>query len=130
MWINVLFGRRRIEFLGHLIDQCGARPLSSKVEVVQAFPYSTTLQDLQRFAGMIHFYHRFIPLAATAIAPIYQPIANTPKLLVWNKTLQTAFQNAKCALASAAMLHHSKHHAPLALSVDASDITVGAFCNH
>ena len=119
------FGRRRIEFLGHLIDQCGARPLPSKVETVQAFPYPTTLQDLQRFAGMINFYHRFIPLAAIIMAPIYQTIANKPKLLVWNGTLKTAFQNAKCALASVAMLHHPKYHTPLTLSVDASDIAVG-----
>ena len=40
------FGRRRIEFLGHMNDQYGARPLHSKVEAVQAFPYPTTLQDL------------------------------------------------------------------------------------
>ena len=103
------FGRRRIEFLDHLIDIYGARPLLSKVEAVQAFPYPTTLQDLQRFAGIINFYHRFIPLAATIMAPIYQTIANKPKLLVWNKTLKTAFQNAKRALADAAMLHHPKH---------------------
>ena len=119
------FGRHRIEFLGHLIDQYGARPLPSKVEAVQVFPYPTTLQDLQRFAGMINFYHRFIPLAATIMAPIYQTIANKPRLLVWNETLKTAFENAKGALASAAMLHHPKHHAPLTLSVDASDIAVG-----
>ena len=69
------FGRHRIEFLGHLIDQYSARPLPSKVEAVQVFPYPTTLQDLQRFAGMINFYHRFIPLAATIMAPIYQTVA-------------------------------------------------------
>ena len=33
------FGRRRIEFPGHLIDHYGARPLPSKVEAVQTFPY-------------------------------------------------------------------------------------------
>ena len=59
------------------------------------------------------------------MAPIYQTIANNPKLLVWNETLKTAVKNAKRALASAAMLHHRKHHAPLTLSVDASDIAVG-----
>ena len=74
---------------------------------------------------MINFYHRFIPLAATIMAPIYQTIANKPELLVWNETLKTAFKNAKCALASATMLHHPKHHAILTLSVDASDIAVG-----
>ena len=113
------FGRCRIELLGHLIDQYGARPLPSKVEAVQAFPCSTTLQDLQRFAGMINFNHRFLTLAATIMAPIYQTITNKPKLLVWNETLKTTFQNTKCALASAAMLHHPNHHAPLTLSVDA-----------
>ena len=105
------FGRCRIEFLGHLIliDKYCAQPLPSKVEAVQAFAYPTTVQDLQRFAGIINFYHRFIPLAATIMAPIYQTIANKPKLLVWNKTLKTAFQNAKRALADAVMLHHPKH---------------------
>ena len=88
------FGRRRIEFLGHLIDQYGARALPSKVEAVQAFPYPTALHDLQRFTGMINFYHRFMPLAATIMALNYQAIANKPKLLVWNETLKTAFQNA------------------------------------
>ena len=39
--------------------------------------------------------------------------------------MKTAFKNAKCAQASAAMLHHSKHYASLTLSVDASDIAVG-----
>ena len=78
---------------------------------------------------MINFYHRFIPLAATIMAPIYQTIANKPKLLVWNETLKTAFKNAKSALASAAMLHHRKHYAPLTLNVEALDIAGVAFCN-
>ena len=70
--VNVVkcqFGRRRIEFL----DQYGVRPLPSKVKAVQAFPYPTTLQDLQRFVGMINFYHRFIPIAATIMASIIKP---------------------------------------------------------
>ena len=74
------FGRRRIEFLRHLIDQYDARSLPSKVEAVQAFPYLTTLHDLQKFSGMINFNHRFIPLAAKIMVPIYQTIANKPKL--------------------------------------------------
>ena len=59
------------------------------------------------------------------MAPIYQTIAYKPKLLVWNETLKTAFQNVKCALTGAAMLRHPEHHTPLTLNVDASDIAVG-----
>ena len=120
------FGCDQIEFLGHLIDTQGARPLPSKVEAIQQFPLPTTVKDLQRFAGMVNFYHRFIPAAATFMAPIYQAIANTNKILEWTHELQLAFEQAKRALASATLLQHPHPEAPLSLSVDASDVAVGA----
>ena len=70
------FGRRQIEFLGHLIDQHRAKPLPRKVKAAQAIPYPITVLDLSRFEGMINFYHRFVLLAATIMASIYQTIAN------------------------------------------------------
>ena len=48
-------------------------------------------------------------------------LSNKPKLSVWNKT----FQNVKCALASAALLHQPRQHEPLTLSVDAMNTAVG-----
>ena len=65
------FGPSQTEFLGYLVTKRGARPLPSKVEVIQNFSLpTTTTKDLQRFVGVDNFYHRFIP-AATAIMAHY-----------------------------------------------------------
>ena len=48
------------------------------------------------------------------------------KLLVWTSKLDTAFKQSKEALANATMLVHPCHEAPTSLTVDASDVAVGA----
>jgi hypothetical protein len=45
----------QIEFLGHLVDVSGMRPLVSNVEAVQSFPAPSSCKDLQKFLGMINF---------------------------------------------------------------------------
>ena len=48
------------------------------------------------------------------------------KLLVWTSELDTVFKQSKEALANATMLVHPCHEAPTSLTVDASDVAVGA----
>ena len=119
------FSRRQIDFLGHSIDACGARPLSTKVEAIQQFPTPTSLKSLQQLAGMINFYHRFIPASARIMAPIYQALKGKPSKFQWNDELHLASNNAKQALVHSTLLHHPQKHAALALTVDASSIAVG-----
>lgn len=120
------FGVSEIDFLGHKITKDGARPLPDKVEAVQKFPRPTTIKGLQQFAGMINFYHRFIPDSAKIMSPIYSAFSGKPKNLVWNKALDLAFRHAKQALANATLLHHPLSQAPTALTTDASEYAVGA----
>ena len=75
---------------------------------------------------MINFYHRFIPSAAKLMAPLYRAIANNNKTLEWSDSLQTSFTQAKQALANATLLHYPKSNAPMAVTVDASDVAIGA----
>ena len=58
--------------------------------------------------------------------PVHQAIAEQRKSLQWTESQQTAFANTKKALADATMLQHPYADAPLALSVDALDVAVGA----
>ena len=81
------FGRRQIDFLNHSIDARGARPLSTKVEAVQQFPSPTSLKSLQQFAGVINFYHLFIPASARIMAPIYQAVKG--KLSKFQRTMSS-----------------------------------------
>ena len=75
---------------------------------------------------MVNFYHRFVPSAAALMQPLYKAIDMKHKLLVWTSELDKAFRESKEALAKATMLVHPGHEAPTSLTVDASDVAVGA----
>lgn len=119
------FGKTHIEFLGHHIDANGAKPLTSNVAAIRRFQRPQTIKGLQQFTGMLNFYHRFIPSAASIMLPIYKALSNKPKQLVWTKELQSSFDEAKAALAKAVTLVHPQPQAPVSLTTDASDNAVG-----
>ena len=122
------FGLAEIDFLGHRVSKDGIRPLQSKVDAVRNFPKPINVKSLERFLGMINFYHGFIPHAAETVQPLYQALGGhpRPKTLNWSEKMNTAFENTKKALADATMLHHPVPDAPTALTSDASDLAIGA----
>ena len=136
-----------ITFLGHLVDKHGIHPMPSKVKAIQDFPEPIKATDqvkaMERFLGMINYYHRFIPHAAEIMKPLYDAMVlvhdtqknltsgrnklsskvfaskRRPKRnLVWSNKTSRAFKAAKTALANATMLHHPVE--------GASDIAMGA----
>ena len=58
------FGVTEIDFLGHRVNKDGIKPLADKVEAIKAFPTPTIFKLLERFLGMMNFYHLFVPHAA------------------------------------------------------------------
>ena len=50
-----------VEYLGHLIDQDGIRPLPSKVAATDKAPASTNVQKLHSFLGLLNYYCKFVP---------------------------------------------------------------------
>ena len=120
------FGVNEIDFLGHRVNQQGVFPLPEKVDAIRSFPRPTTVKQLQEYLGMVNFYHRFVPSAAALMQPLYKAIDMKHKLLVWTSELDAAFRQSKEALAKATMLVHPGHEAPTSLTVDASDVAVGA----
>ena len=88
------------------------------------------MAQLRRFLGMLNFYTRFIPQAASAQAPLHDILAgpktkgSTP--VPWTDTLLHAFHECKNSLSHAALLAHPDASAPLAVVSDASTIAMGA----
>ena len=64
------FQKSQVEFLGHLVDKNGIRPLPAKVEAITKYPRPTTCSQLLSFLGMINFYRRFIRGAASILKPL------------------------------------------------------------
>ena len=81
-------GKPSLEFLGHIVDKDGIRPLDSKIAAVRDFPRPTTQRQLRKFLGMINFYHRFVPGIATILDPIYTLLSctRTQAELQWSDT--------------------------------------------
>ena len=120
------FGTPTIDYLGHHITSEGAIPLPAKVDAIRKFERPTTVKGLQQFAGMVNFYHRFVPNAAHIMRHIYAALTGNPVNLKWSNDLEDAFNAAKEVLAQATMLVHPHAERPTALTVDASGAAIGA----
>ena len=64
-------GVSSLQFLGHVVDANGIRPMESKVSAVLDFPRPLSQRQLREFLGMINFYHRFIPHCAQVLQPLH-----------------------------------------------------------
>ena len=72
--IKFIFATNEINFLGHYMDKHGIRPAENKISSINNYPKPSTIKELQKFIGMMHFYHRFIPKMAKIIKPLYDLI--------------------------------------------------------
>ena len=64
-----IFGVPELDFLGHRVTAQGIRPLSDRVAALQDCVPPTDRTSLQRFLGMMNYYHRFIPHVADILPP-------------------------------------------------------------
>ena len=60
------------------------------------------------------------------MAPLNRALTGKNQLLEWTEVMLNAFSKTKEALANATMLHHPLKDAPTSLTVDTSDMAVGA----
>ena len=120
------FGQGEIDYLGHKINSAGIIPLCKHVDALLLQPKPQDVCGLQRFLGMINFYQRFLPGVARTLRPLTNALAGNPRALNWSTEMQTAFETAKSALASAVSLVHPSPSAEVSLVTDASATHVGA----
>lgn len=123
-----VFGQAELDFVGHHLSKDGFTPLKQKVSAVSNYSFPPDQTKLRTFLGMINFYHRFIPHCAELLLPLHELCSGkSNKTLDWkDETDRKAFNDAKKALADAALLSYPSNFAPLAITADASDTAVGA----
>ncbi|UYV66084.1 hypothetical protein LAZ67_4000104 [Cordylochernes scorpioides] len=122
-----VFGKPSLEFLGHIIDNKGIKPLPEKIRIVKDFPQPNSTRQLQRFIGLVNFYHRFIKNSSHILAPLYSLLkTKSPNAsLNWTSDTLEAFQNIKNALAENTILNYPQPNSTLSVLVDASNVAVG-----
>ena len=118
-----------VEFLGHLVDAKGIRPLPEKVRAVQQAPTPTNVTELRSYIGLISYYGKFLPNLATRLTPLYK-LLNKDVPWKWSSEQELAFNRSKQLLTSTNLLAHYNPQLPIVLACDASAYGIGAVLAH
>ncbi|UYV67877.1 hypothetical protein LAZ67_5002348 [Cordylochernes scorpioides] len=115
------------QILGVYITNAGFMPDPQRLQTIKDIPIPDTVGKLRRFLGMLNFYRRCLPNAASTQAPVHAMVEGRKNASCqWTPTALQAFDECKFQLANAELLHHPCPEALLCLMVDASDFAVGA----
>ena len=115
--------------LGFLIDKEGIHPTQAKVQAIPEAPAPTNVTQLRAYLGLINFYRRFLPQAATKLEPLNRLLkAHTP--WSWGKEQESAFSESKKTLVKSSALVHFGPKLPLVVVEDSSAYCTGAVLCH
>ena len=102
-------------FLGHRIDAEGLHPTEEKLKAIVEAPAPKYIQELRSFLGLINYYGKFIPNAATILAPLNVLLRKDAKWK-WDKECKKSFEQAKQTLVSSDVLMHYNPELPIRMA--------------
>lgn len=119
------FLQTSIQYLGHVVDKHGLKPLNENLSSIQHFPVPNTLRKLRRFLGLANYYRDFVPNFSEIVVPLTELTKKGTKFR-WTNDAQVAFEQIKSKLLSDVMLKHPNFDEIFYLNTDASVNAVGA----
>ena len=119
----------QVEYLGYRIDASGIHPTNEKLEAIRDAPAPKDVSQLKAYLGLLNFYRKFIPKAATLLEPLNELLRSKEKWR-WEKGQQEAFENSKSTLLNSTLLVHYDPKLPITVSADSSSYGIGAVLSH
>lgn len=121
------FFRKKLKYLGYIVDGLGLRTDPEKIQAITEFPTPTCPKDVKSFLGTASYYRRFIKGFSTIAAPL-NSLTSTRKdrpPFSWSEQAELAFQELKRALTSAPILACPDFSLPFTVHTDASNVGIG-----
>ncbi|GMF52482.1 unnamed protein product [Phytophthora fragariaefolia] len=116
---------REIPCLGDFVGMEGVRIDVDKVAVINEWPVSRTVKDLQSVLGTTVYVQRFCDHYAELSAPRFNLVKSKAKVLVWTSMAQSAFDALKQALCKTPVLVLPDFSRPFRIRTDASQFAIG-----
>jgi hypothetical protein len=114
--------------LGVIFSAQGRRIDPSKIKAIQNFGPIDTLKKVQCFLGMMAFLSSFVPHFSSACYPLYALLKDQKKKpFQLTKEAIEAYEKLKKCLSTETLLYHPNFDNDLYLSVDSSNVGIGAF---
>lgn len=118
------FLKKRISFLGHVIDQIGVHASDDKIKAMRECPTPTCANHVNSFHGLCSFYRYFVKNLAKRAAPLTKfLLKNIP--FTWGEAEENAFKDLKDALCSSPVLVFPNFKSLFLLTTDASQQGLG-----
>ena len=114
------FHSELVEYLEYIISSSGLTMSNDKVKIIQDWPESKKVKDVQSFLGFANFYHWFIFNYLNIIIPLIYLIQ---KDISWkfNSFCHNAFNSLKKAFTSISILTHWILNTQLIMETNALD---------
>ena len=117
------FHSKLVEYLGYILSPSGLTMSNDKIKIIQDWPESKKVKDIQSFLDFANFYHQFIFNYSDIVIPLTHL---TQKDIPWkfDSSCQDAFNSLKKAFTSTPILTHWIPDAQLIMETDALDYTL------
>lgn len=123
-WKKCQFLQRKIEFLGHVVENGTIKPSIVKTMAVRGFPEPTTIKKLQSFLGMTGHFRKFIRDYSTIAKPLTDLLRKNNDFRL-EKNQRIAFETLKYKLCNDPVLKIYREDAETHLLTDASKYGFG-----
>ncbi|GFX34693.1 retrovirus-related Pol polyprotein from transposon 17.6 [Trichonephila clavipes] len=99
------FLKKKIEFLGHIVESGTIKPSPTKTLAVRKFPEPTTVKQVQKFLGLTGYFRKYIK-DYSKIAKPHSDLTRKENLFVFFGTQQKeAFEKLKKIMSEGPILH-------------------------
>ncbi|GBN96450.1 Retrovirus-related Pol polyprotein from transposon 17.6, partial [Araneus ventricosus] len=119
------FLRRKVEFLGHVVENGTVRPSVAKTIAVKKFPVPTTVKQVQSFLGLTGYFRKFIPAYSKIVKPL-SDLIRSDNPFVFEQPQMEAFEKLKKLLTESPVLSIFQQGKTTELHTDASQQGYGA----
>ncbi|KAG0442750.1 Transposon Tf2-9 polyprotein [Dictyocoela muelleri] len=119
------FGKREINFLGHIINEDGTRADITKIEKLE-YKRPKTKKQLEKILGFINWFRPYLPDVSKETTRLYDKLKTHKRTIIWNEDDDLTMKNLFAEIRKQNVLHFPDLNEEFDLKCDASEIALGS----